>query len=255
MENYYDVKGLTAIVTGGGNGIGKESALILAKSGANVVVSDLDLEAAEIVVKEAVALGVKAIAVKCDVTNEAELENLVNVTVEKMGTVNILINNAGGGGGGREKFLELSLPYIQKIFMLNVFSIYKLSQLCAPYMIKANYGSIINISSMAGQMATHNMSVYGSSKAAVNQLTKYMAVDLGPIIRVNAIAPGAIKTNALMSVLTPEIETKMLSKTPLKKLGETDDIGMGVLFLASPMSKWITGQLLPINGGGEQELE
>ncbi len=255
MENYYDVKGLTAIITGGGNGIGKESALILAKSGANVVISDLDLDAAELVVKEALSFGIKAIAVKCDVTNEGDLENLVNVTVEKMGTVNILINNAGGGGGGREKFLELSLPYIQKIFMLNVFSIYKLSQLCAPHMIKSNYGSIINISSMAGQMATHNMSVYGSSKAAVNQLTKYMAVDLGPVIRVNAIAPGAIKTNALMSVLTPEIETKMLSKTPLKKLGETKDIGMGVLYLASPMSKWITGQLLPINGGGEQELD
>ena len=209
IENHYNLKGMVAIITGAGAGIGKASALMLARAGANIVCADL----------------------------------------------NKVVNNAGGGGGGREKFLELTPEYLQKIYNLNVFSIFNLSRLCAPHMIASEYGSIVNISSMSSIMQSHNMSVYGSSKAAVNQLTKYMAVDLGPIIRVNAIAPGAIKTHALATVLTPELEEIMLKKTPMKVLGEADDIAMAVFFLASPLSKWITGQILPVNGGGEQDLE
>ena len=250
-----NLEGKTAIITGAGNGIGKAAALILAKHGANVVCGDLHKETANATAEEARKFGVKAIGVACDVTVANDLENLVAETFKEMGGVNILVNNAGGGGGGREKFDTLTLEYIEKIYKLNVFSIYKLSQLCIPYMNKDKYGSIINISSMAGQMTSHNMSVYGSSKAAINQLTKYMAVDLGPYIRVNAIAPGAIKTDALKSVLTEEMEKKMLVNTPLKTLGETEDIANTILYFASPMSKWVSGQVIAINGGGTQSLE
>lgn len=254
-KDIFGLKGKTAIITGAGNGIGKAAALILAENGVNVVCGDLHLETAEATAAEAQKFGVKAIGVACDVTKENELEDLVKKAVEAMGGVNILVNNAGGGGGGREKFDTLTLEYIEKIYRLNVFSIYKLSQLCLPYMNQDKYGSIINISSMAGQMTSHNMSVYGSSKAAINQLTKYMAVDLGPYIRVNAIAPGAIKTDALKSVLTDEMEKKMLINTPLKVLGETIDIANTILYFASPMSKWVSGQVIAVNGGGTQSLE
>ena len=254
-KDIFGLKGKTAIITGAGNGIGKAAALILAENGVNVVCGDLHLETAEATAAEAQKFGVKAIGVACDVTKENELEDLVKKAVEAMGGVNILVNNAGGGGGGREKFDTLTLEYIEKIYRLNVFSIYKLSQLCLPYMNQDKYGSIINISSMAGQMTSHNMSVYGSSKAAINQLTKYMAVDLGPYIRVNAIAPGAIKTDALKSVLTDEMEKKMLVNTPLKVLGETIDIANTILYFASPMSKWVSGQVIAVNGGGTQSLE
>lgn len=255
MKDIFGLKGKTAIITGAGNGIGKASALILAENGVNVVCGDLHKETAEETAKEAKKYGVKALGVACDVTKENELENLVKEAVNIMGGVNILVNNAGGGGGGREKFDTLTLEYIEKIYRLNVFSIYKLSQLCIPYMNNDKYGSIINISSMAGQMTSHNMSVYGSSKAAINQLTKYMAVDLGPHIRVNAVAPGAIKTDALKSVLTKEMEDKMLINTPLKVLGETNDIANAVLYFASPLSKWVSGQVIAVNGGGVQSLE
>lgn len=254
-KDIFGLKGKTAIITGAGNGIGKAAALILAENGVNVVCGDLHLETAEATAAEAQKFGVKAVGVACDVTKENELEDLVKKAVEAMGGVNILVNNAGGGGGGREKFDTLTLEYIEKIYRLNVFSIYKLSQLCLPYMNQDKYGSIINISSMAGQMTSHNMSVYGSSKAAINQLTKYMAVDLGPYIRVNAIAPGAIKTDALKSVLTDEMEKKMLVNTPLKVLGETIDIANTILYFASPMSKWVSGQIIAVNGGGTQSLE
>lgn len=254
-NNIFGLKGKTAVITGAGNGIGKAAALILAENGVNVVCGDLHKETAEKTAEEAKKFGVKAIGVSCDVTVEKDLENLAAEAVKAMGGINILVNNAGGGGGGREKFDTLTLDYIEKIYRLNVFSIYKLSQLCAPYMNKDEYGSIINISSMAGQMTSHNMSVYGSSKAAVNQLTKYMAVDLGPHIRVNAIAPGAIKTDALKSVLTEDMEKKMLVNTPLKVLGETRDIANMILYFASPLSKWVSGQIIAVNGGGVQSLD
>lgn len=255
IENHYNLKGMVAIITGAGAGIGKASALMLARAGANIVCADLNKVDADNTAIEARGEGVKAIGVKCDVTSIQDLEEVVKAAIKEFGKINILVNNAGGGGGGREKFLELTPEYLQKIYNLNVFSIFNLSRLCAPHMIASEYGSIVNISSMSSIMQSHNMSVYGSSKAAVNQLTKYMAVDLGPIIRVNAIAPGAIKTHALATVLTPELEEIMLKKTPMKVLGEADDIAMAVFFLASPLSKWITGQILPVNGGGEQDLE
>lgn len=255
IENHYNLKGMVAIITGAGAGIGKASALMLARAGASIVCADLNKVDADNTAIEARGEGVKAIGVKCDVTSIQDLEAVVKATIKEFGKINILVNNAGGGGGGREKFLELTPEYLQKIYNLNVFSIFNLSRLCAPHMIASEYGSIVNISSMSSIMQSHNMSVYGSSKAAVNQLTKYMAVDLGPIIRVNAIAPGAIKTHALATVLTPELEEIMLKKTPMKVLGEADDIAMAVFFLASPLSKWITGQILPVNGGGEQDLE
>ncbi len=162
---FTNLQNKTAIITGAGNGIGKGSALILARHGVNVVCSDLNFDTASVTAELAKSYGVQAIAVKCDVTQEQDLENLVTEAIKAFGGVEILVNNAGGGGGGRENFEALSLEYIEKIYRLNLFSVFKLSQLCTPYMQKAQYGSIINITSMAGQMATQNMSVYGSSKA------------------------------------------------------------------------------------------
>ena len=112
----------------------------------------------------------------------------------------------------------------------------------------------MNISSMASVMSSVNMSVYSASKAAVNALTRQMAIDVAPV-RVNAVAPGAIKTDALATVLTDEMEEMMLSSTPLKRLGVPEDIASAVLFCASPMSSWVSGQTLIVSGGGTQVLE
>jgi len=255
ISEQYNLKGKVAIITGAGDGIGRASALKLAQAGATVVCSDLDLEKAQETVVMVKELGAEGLAIKCNVTVEEDMKALVNETVKQFGKVNILVNNAGGGGGGKEKLEELTLDYITFIYKLNVFSVFTLMKLCAPHMRKDGYGSIINISSMASNMVSHNMSVYGSSKAAINQLTKYAAYDLGPEIRVNAIGPGAIKTRALGTVLTPEIEQKMLVKTPIKRLGEAEDIADAVLYFASPASSWTSGQIIFVNGGGTQELD
>ena len=248
ISELFDLTGKIAIVTGAGDGIGRASAMRLAEAGADVVCCDININKANETAKEILEYGRKCITVKCDVTLEKDLKNLVNETIKYYGTVNILLNNAGGGGKN-EFFDKLTSKYIRSIYNLNVFSKFTLMKLCAPHMKKSGYGSIINISSLASIISQPNMSVYGSSRAAINQLTKYASMDLAPKIRVNTIGPGAIKTNMLASVISEEIEKKLAENIPLKRLGKPDDIAMGVLYLASPASSWVDGQTLFIDGG------
>ncbi|ACK68692.1 short-chain dehydrogenase/reductase SDR [Gloeothece citriformis PCC 7424] len=241
------------IVTGAGAGIGRAIAELFAQAGAAIVVSDLNRETAEQVAENINTKGGKAIAVPCDVTDNADLANLVQKALEAFGKITILVNNAGGGG---PKPFDMPLDTFIWAYKLNVFSIFHLCQLCAPHIAAAGGGAILNISSMAGENKNIRMTSYGSSKAAVNHLTRNMAFDLGAKnIRVNAIAPGAIKTDALATVLTPEIEQTMLKHTPLKRLGEPNDIAYAALFLCSPASIWVSGQVLTVSGGGVQELD
>lgn len=242
-----------AIVTGAGAGIGRAIAIMFAGAGARVVVSDLKTETAEAVSEEIRKVGGDAIGLACNVTKEADLVAVVAAAVKAFGKINILVNNAGGGG---PKPFDMPMSDFEWAYQLNVYSTFRLTQIAAVEIEKAGGGAVLNISSMAGENKNSRMASYGSSKAAVNHLTRNIAFDLGPKnIRVNAIAPGAIKTQALASVLTPEIEKKMLKHTPLGRLGEGEDIANAALFLCSPASKWISGQVLTVSGGGVQELD
>jgi 7-alpha-hydroxysteroid dehydrogenase len=199
--------------------------------------------------------GGNAIALKCDVTIDQELLDLVDNTLKTFKQIHILVNNVGGGGGGKENPFEIDVDQFRGVFERNLFSMWRLSQLVAPHMKIAGYGSIINMSSMASIDKSPSMSAYASSKAAINHMTRNLAFDYGPEIRINAIGPGAIKTDALASVLTDDIEEKMLKHTPLGRLGEPDDIAGAVLYFATPISKWVSGQVIFVNGGGNQTLE
>ncbi|MCZ2085238.1 MULTISPECIES: glucose 1-dehydrogenase [unclassified Kaistella] len=251
----FDLTGKTAIVTGGAAGIGKATALMLAKHGANISIGDFNLDAAKETAKEIEGLGVKAIAVECNVLKDEDLVNLVETTVKELGGVQILINNAGGGGGGRENPSKISVDDIKRDYELNVFSGWRLCQLAVPYMKKSGYGSIVFTTSMSSINKSPNMSGYGGSKAAVNHTVANLAHDFGPEVRINAVGPGATRTAALESVLTPEIEKVMLAHTPIKRLGTADDIAGAMLYFASPISEWVSGQTIFVNGGGEQVLE
>lgn len=242
-----------AIVTGGGAGIGRAIASRFAMAGAAVAVGDRDLPAAQAVADEIAAGGGQALALACDVTREEDLEEMVLAAVGRFGRLTILVNNAGGGG---PKPFDMPMADFVRAFELNVFSVFRLCQLCAPHMQAAGGGAVLNISSMAGENRNVRMTSYGASKAAANHLTRNLAFDLGPLgVRVNAIAPGAIRTQALASVLTPEAERAMLRHTPLGRLGEPEDIANAALFLCSPAAAWISGQVLTVSGGGVQELD
>lgn len=250
----FNLKGKTAIVTGGANGIGKATAIILAQHGANIAIGDFNLEDAQKTAKELETLGVKAIAVSCNVLKDEDLVNLVATTVKELGGVHILINNAGGGGG-RENPFKISVDEIRRDFELNVFSGWRLCQLVVPHMKKDGYGSIIFTTSMSSINKSPNMSGYGGSKAAVNHMVANLAHDFGPEVRINAVGPGATRTAALESVLTPEIQKVMLAHTPIKRLGKAEDIAGAMLYFAAPISEWVSGQTIFVNGGGEQTLE
>lgn len=253
MDSLFSLSGRVAVVTGGGAGIGRGIAEVFAQAGAAVVVSDLKRDTAAVVADGIINKGGKAIAVACDVTDDAALERLVAETLKAFGGIHILVNNAGGGG---PKAFDMPMKDFVWAYQLNVFSIFRLCQLCADHIALAGGGAILNISSMAGENTNARMTSYGSSKAAVNHLTRNMAYDLGPKnIRVNAIAPGAIMTDALAKVLTPEVEKTMLERTPLGRLGQTADIAYAALFLCSPAAAWVSGQVLTVSGGGVQELD
>lgn len=256
IKQLFDLEGKVAIVTGGGNGIGKACCLMLARAGSAVAVSDLKVEDAMNVADEINKSGGRAIGVSCNVTKDEDLVSLVEITVRELGGVHILVNNAGGGGGGRENPYKITVDDFAWRFQLNVFSAWRLSQLCAPYMKTGGYGSIVNITSMSSINRSPNMSAYAASKAAMNHMTANLAMDYGlDNIRVNAVGPGATKTAALASVLTPEIEARMLANTPIKRLGEVDDIAGAVLYFAAPISEWVSGQVIFVNGGGVQTLD
>lgn len=257
IKDSFDLSGLTAFVTGAGDGIGKGCAEILAAAGANVVVTNLILQTAQETADAIISKGGNAIALECDVTaGEEALRKVVEKAVDSFGSLNILVNNAGGGGGGRENPWKIDLAYVQRIYMMNLFAPWMLVRLMAPYMQKSGYGSIVNITSMSSINASPDMAIYGSSKAALNHLSANLAFDLGPMgIRINSVGPGATRTHALQTVLTPEIEARMLSHTPIKRLGEVSDIAKAVLFFASPASSWVSGQTLMVNGGGVQTLD
>jgi 7-alpha-hydroxysteroid dehydrogenase len=249
----FRLDGEVAAITGAGAGIGKAIASTFAGAGASVVVSDLDGNAAQAAAAEIVAAGGRAVGMAVNVTEEKDLAALVERAVATFGKLTVLVNNAGGGG---PKPFDMPMKDFRRAFELNVFSVFRLSQLAAPRMAEAGHGAILNVSSMAAENKNVNMASYGSSKAAESHLTRNMAFDLGPKgIRVNGIAPGATRTHALSTVLTPEIEKAMLRHTPLKRLGEAQDMANAALFLCSPAASWVSGQILTVSGGGVQELD
>lgn len=249
----FTLNGQTAMITGAGAGIGRAIAESFAAAGAAVMVSDLDKEAAESVASSIVNAGGRAAGIACDVTNEDDLDRVVQETIRQFDALTILVSNAGGGG---PKPFDMPMSDFRHAFDLNVFSLFRLAQIAAPEMEKAGGGAMLAITSMAGENKNRRMASYGASKAATNHLIRNIAFDLGPMgIRVNGIAPGATKTEALRSVLNDKIEQKMLAHTPIKRLGEPADMANAALFLCSPAASWISGQILTISGGGVQELD
>jgi 7-alpha-hydroxysteroid dehydrogenase len=237
-----------AIVTGAGRGIGAASAVALAEAGADVV---LGARSAEQLAETAAAVeahGRRAIAAPGDLGDRDGMAVLVDRAVDELGGIDIVVNNVGGAMPA--PFLDTSERAFDQAMRFNVTSAFNLTQLAVPHLLERGGGSVVNITSTAGHFAIRGMSAYGTAKAALVHLTRELAQDLSPTIRVNAVSPGAIATSALDIVVeTPALHDAMIDGTPLRRLGDPDDIAAAVLFLASPASAYVTGEVLAVAGG------
>ncbi|WP_435920887.1 SDR family NAD(P)-dependent oxidoreductase [Paenibacillus sp. DYY-L-2] len=238
-----------AIITGAAGGMGKADALLFAKEGAKVAVTDMQEEKVKEVASEIVAAGGEAISFKHNVASEEDWIRVVNETVAKYGKIDILVNNAGVSNA--TPFLELTVADWEKTMSINVTSIFLGQKYVIPHMIEAGGGSIVNISSIAGLTGGSGTGPYTASKGAVRMLTKATAVDYAKHnIRANSVHPGFIETPMTVDMFKDEnMRQWFQSQTPLPRLGKAEDIANGVLFLASDESSYITGVELPIDGG------
>lgn len=237
-----------AIITGAGRGIGAAIAKAYAEAGADIVLAARTLEQLQETAAAVEAFGRRALIVQTDVMEEQQLQNLADKAMDTFGRIDILVNNAGGFPP--KPALTTTGKEFEKAFQFNVGSAFNLTRICVPRMVEsAGGGSVLNISSIAGHRASPCFAAYGTAKASLSFLTEELAQDFAPKVRVNAIAVGSTKTEALTTVLTPEIEKTMADLTPMGRLGEVEDIALGALYLASPAGNYITGEILGINGG------
>ena len=237
-----------AIVTGGGSGIGLAITEKFVRNNIHAVIVGRD-EKKWFAVKQ--ELGELCEFMTCDLSDLSSIPRLVNAIIEKHGRIDILVNNAGINM--KKEFTEVSDEEFQKIILTNVTAVFALSREVVKCMLEKQIkGCIINISSMASQYGIPKVIAYTASKSAIEGMTRSMAVDLSPKgIRVNCIAPGFIATDMSAKALNndPERKNKVLSRTPMGELGEPSDIGDAAAFLASDVAKYITGVVLPVDGG------
>jgi 7-alpha-hydroxysteroid dehydrogenase len=248
----FRLDGHVAVVTGAGQGIGRGIALGLAEAGATVVVGARTQADLDEVVARIEETGGRALAVVTDVLVEDDRRRLVDSAVDRFGRLDVLVNNAGGTGprpamATSERFFDMAMKF-------NVTAPFLMSQLGAQAMVDtARRGSIVNISSRSSDMVLSSFVAYGAGKAALNQMTRNLAAELAPLVRVNAIGVGGVATQGLEVVLTDDdLRAQFEANTPMGRPGEPEDIACAALYLASAASSWVTGKLLHVDGGCER---
>ncbi|MBI4608738.1 MAG: glucose 1-dehydrogenase [Candidatus Rokubacteria bacterium] len=257
--------GKVAVVTGGGSGIGRGIVLCMAREGANIAIPDIQFENAQQVVKEVEALGRKALALKTDVTRAADVQGTLNRIREDFGQLDILVNNAGVAAPPGLPFTKNVEEDWDRVYAVNVKSIFLTCKAIAPYFIERKAGRIINIASIAGPLSAPTMPPYSVSKMGVITFTRIVAKELAPHgITVNAICPGVLwtafweglaeyiaKTNPAFTGMTPRqvFEKRVADLVPMKREQTPEDIGWAAVFLASEEARNITGQALCVDGG------
>ena len=237
-----------SLVTGAGRGIGRASALVLADAGSDVALVARTESQLNDVAKAIEARGQMATVLPFDMMDVDSLSEVVDATISNHGRLDLLVNNAGGSPP--KPLLDTSVNMFERAFRFNVTTAFELSKHAIPHLLETG-GSIVNISSAIGRLTDRGMAAYGTAKAALSHLTRLMATECAPKVRVNAIAVGATETSALRSVLDDNLRGLMEDGTPLGRLGKPGDIANAVLFLASSASNYITGKVIEVDGGIE----
>ena len=246
----WGLQGKVSIITGAANGIGQACARLFAEQGAKVVLADIQDAPGQTLAQELQAQGLQAHYVHCDVGRKADVDALVQQVLALHGRIDVLVSNAGIFKAA--PFLEVSESDFDEVLRVNLKGAFLMGQAAARAMKASGGGAIVHMSSVNGVMAIPEIASYNVSKGGINQLTRAMALALADDgIRVNAVAPGTIATElARKAVLTSDAaRTKILSRTPMKRLGEPEEVARTVAFLASDASSYITGEILTVDGG------
>jgi 3-oxoacyl-[acyl-carrier protein] reductase len=242
------LEGQSAVVTGGGRGIGKAIALRFAREGADIAVVDVDREAADATASEVRELGRRALVEAADVSDLDAVEAAIDDVVEQLGRLDVLVNNAGIER--RAPFLEITREDWQRQLDVNLSGTFYCTQVAAREMAKRKYGRIVNLSSVAGLIGPIDLAAYGAAKAGIVGLTRAAALDLADHgITVNAIAPGPIETELMLGAWTAEALRDRPQHGAIARFGTVEEIAHAALFLASPESGFITGITVSVDGG------
>lgn len=243
-----NLKNKIAVITGGSRGIGKEIAKKLAYNGANIVINYTSKEEEALKTKEDIEnLGAKCIVIKCDVSKSEEVNEMINKTIKEFGRVDILVNNAGITKDNL--IMKMKEEDFDKVIDINLKGVFNCTKAVTRPMMKNKYGKIINISSVVGIIGNAGQGNYCASKAGVIGFTKSTARELASRnININVVAPGFIDTD-MTKILSDDIKNSMLSTIPKKEFGKPEDVANAVVFLASDMSSYITGQVINVDGG------
>jgi NAD(P)-dependent dehydrogenase (short-subunit alcohol dehydrogenase family) len=244
------VAGKIALVTGGAAGIGRATATVFAREGAQVVIADINVEGAE---KAAAEIGAPASAIGFDATDQQSVQDLVAAVIARHGRVDVIHNNAALVGPDAwftdGSVIDTSIEMWDRAFATNVRSIFLMCKYALPHMVEAGRGSIVNMASVAGLRGSTALTAYGSSKAAVVGLTRFVAAQHGRQgVRCNAIAPGVIRTQQLLDAV-PDLPAQALAGVASPRVGEPEDIAAMVLFLASDESAFVNGEVYRVDGG------
>jgi len=244
----FKVTDQVAVITGAGRGIGAAAAVALAEAGADVVISARHGSQLAEVAAQVEAVGRRALVVKADLMDLDAVAGLATAAKEEFGRLDIVVNNVGGTIPNA--LMDTDDAYLAEAFKFNVGTAHALTRAAVPLLLEDEGGSIVNISSVMGRVPGRGYLAYGSAKAALAHYTRLAALDLAPKIRMNAIAVGSVMTSALEYVASDEaVMDEMRSKTPLQRVGQTEDIAAAILYLASPAGAYLTGKVLEVDGG------
>ncbi|PRX49527.1 7-alpha-hydroxysteroid dehydrogenase [Prauserella shujinwangii] len=244
----FRINDAVAVVTGAGRGIGAATAVALAEAGADVVLAARTKDQLDEVAARVAGAGRTAHVVPADLSDPANAAALADAAMDTFGRLDVVVNNVGGTFPC--PLTDTSTEFLEEAFRFNVSTAHALTRAAAPAMLRSGGGAVVNVSSVMGRVSGRGFLAYGTAKGALAHYTRLAAADLAPRIRVNAVAVGSVATSALEVVVNnPELRERMEAATPLRRIGEPEEVAATILYLCSPAGGYVTGKVLEVDGG------